>query len=221
MLKWLADCPIAQDMLRQALLAAYPSIRDPYETLPSLSDLLSINVPYLEAVIAETFRLSRVGPASFRQTTVDTYILGRFIPAHTNVMLVTDGPSQVLAEPISVNAADRSESSRKSAHRWPSWPHRNDLHEFKPERWLRDEVDEKGCSRTSFDAKAGPLLPFSAGPRGCYGQKIAMMELRILLATLVLRFKFVQLSPELSRYTSYDGLTRAPSCCYVKLESAT
>ena len=218
-LKWLADCPVAQHRLRQALSSAYPSAVDTKDTLPSLSDLLNINVPYLEAVIVETFRLSRVGPTSFRQTTVDTQILGRFIPAHTNVMLITDGPSQVLAEPLSVNAADRSESSRKLAHRWPRWPHRNDLHEFKPERWLRAEVDEQGCSRTSFDVKAGPLLAFSAGPRGCYGQKIAMMELRILLAMLVLRFNFVQLPPELSKYTAYDGLTRSPSCCYVKLES--
>ena len=217
-LKWLADCPVAQHRLRQALLSAYPSIADSHGATPSLSHLLSINVPYLEAVIAETFRLSRVGPASFRHTTVDTQILGRFIPAHTNVMLVTDGPSQVLTKPLPVNAVDRSDSSRKSAHRWPTWPHRNDLHEFKPERWLRDEVDEKSCPITLFNAKAGPLLPFSAGPRGCYGQKIAMMELRILLTMLVLRFKFVQLPSELSKYSSYDGLTKTPSCCYVKLE---
>jgi cytochrome P450 len=219
MLKWLADHPVAQHRLREALLTAYPSIADGGRSVPTLSDLLSINVPYLEAVIAETFRLSRVGPVSFRQTTVDTGILGRFVPAGTNVMLVTDGPSQVLAKPLSANAAERSESSRKSAHRWPNWPHRDDLHEFRPERWLGEEIDEKGRSRTSLNAKAGPLLPFSAGPRGCYGQKIAMMELRILLAMMVLRFNFVHLPPELSKYTSYDGLTRAPSCCYVKLES--
>lgn len=38
--------------------------------------------------------------------------------------------------------------------------------QFLPERWL--------ASDGSFDANAGPSMPFSSGPRGCQGKNLAV-----------------------------------------------
>jgi cytochrome P450 len=52
---------------------------------------------------------------------------------------------------------------------------------FKPERWISaDAITES--MRTQF-------LPFSRGTRACLGKSLAMMELRIITATLVKYYK--------------------------------
>lgn len=51
-----------------------------------------------------------------------------------------------------------------------------------PERWLGDL--EKRIPRLAY-------LPFGAGPRICIGNAFAMMEARLILATVAQRFRFV------------------------------
>jgi cytochrome P450 len=48
---------------------------------------------------------------------------------------------------------------------------------FLPERWLRQEPDPYA------------YIPFSAGPRRCMGSAFAMMELKIVLALMLQRFR--------------------------------
>ena len=48
--------------------------------------------------------------------------------------------------------------------------------EYRPERWTRDF--ERSLPR-------GAYVPFAAGPRVCLGKQFAMMEMRIVLATLI------------------------------------
>ena len=58
--------------------------------------------------------------------------------------------------------------------------HFHDPEEFIPERW------EEECS------KALPkyaYFPFGGGPRMCFGKSIAMMEMSLILATVVQRFR--------------------------------
>ena len=50
--------------------------------------------------------------------------------------------------------------------------------EFRPERWTREF--ERGLPR-------GAYTPFAAGPRVCLGKQFAMMEMRMILATLIQR----------------------------------
>jgi cytochrome P450 len=52
--------------------------------------------------------------------------------------------------------------------------------DFKPERWLGDL--EKRLPRLAY-------LPFGAGPRVCIGNAFAMMEARLILATIAQRFR--------------------------------
>ncbi|RHZ87305.1 hypothetical protein Glove_37g52 [Diversispora epigaea] len=54
-----------------------------------------------------------------------------------------------------------------------------DSNEFIPERWLTPEKLPTDC-----------FIPFSAGTRNCIGLNFAWMELRIVIATLVLRYEF-------------------------------
>src|SRR5205085_4768697 len=63
-----------------------------------------------------------------------------------------------------------------SLHRTPRWfP---DPREFKPERW------ENGFAKK---LPKYAYLPFGGGPRVCIGNQFAMMEARLILATVVQR----------------------------------
>lgn len=54
---------------------------------------------------------------------------------------------------------------------------------FKPERWLRGEPDPYA------------YIPFSAGPRMCMGSSFAMMEIKIILAIILQRYRIKLRSP--------------------------
>ena len=57
--------------------------------------------------------------------------------------------------------------------------------EFRPERWTREF--ERSLPRGAF-------VPFAGGPRVCLGKQFAMMEMRMILATLVKRLE-INLAP--------------------------
>lgn len=67
-----------------------------------------------------------------------------------------------------------------TVHRDPRWYEQPEA--FMPERWLGDL--EKRIPRLAY-------LPFGAGPRICIGNAFAMMEARLILATVAQRFRFV------------------------------
>lgn len=55
---------------------------------------------------------------------------------------------------------------------------------FKPERFLKDTAECKTRDPMAF-------LPFGAGPRGCLGMRFALIETKILLASIMSKFRFV------------------------------
>ncbi len=58
--------------------------------------------------------------------------------------------------------------------------------EFIPERWLNNS----GFDQDGFKNEPYSYIPFSAGPRNCVGQHLAMIEARIVLALFVRTFEF-------------------------------
>ncbi|ORY09598.1 cytochrome P450, partial [Clohesyomyces aquaticus] len=207
-IKYLTDHQSIQKSLRASLYAAFPGTSP--ANLPSANDLASTALHYLDAVIEEVLRLSRTGPVSFRQAIKDCNILGHQVPAGTPIILVTAGPSYDDPNRPTVPEALRSPTSRATRLRRKDSRTITELHpdQFIPERWLTPD--------RQFNHSAVHSLPFSSGPRGCFGKKIALLEMRLMISLLVIQFEFPKLPAHLSRYTAKDGLTRRPVCSYVR-----
>ncbi|RYO89312.1 hypothetical protein DL764_008606 [Monosporascus ibericus] len=72
-----------------------------------------------------------------------------------------------------------------------SWDHA-DPQAFVPERWLKKTVVDDGAAEAEahhYDAQAGPFLSFGTGIRGCFGRRLAYLELRILMTLLLWNFE--------------------------------
>ncbi|ETO68700.1 hypothetical protein F444_14507 [Phytophthora nicotianae P1976] len=114
---------------------------------------------YLEAAIKESLRLNPVAPLIGRTATQDVYFSdGTFVPSGTRVVIPTFAVAR-LQSIWGENAA-----------------------EFKPERWI-DPQSGKLLVVSPFK-----FLVFLAGPRSCLGAKLAMLELKVALATVLSKF---------------------------------
>ena len=115
-------------------------------------------LPYLQAVIKETFRLHSPAPLLLpRQATRTIQIMGYTIPKGTRVL-------------INVWAMGRDEDI---------WP---EAGKFMPERFLERTIDYKGGDLE--------LIPFGAGRRICPGMPLAVRMVHVLLASLLIHFKW-------------------------------
>jgi cytochrome P450 len=202
-LKYLADNQGAQDRLHEELVRSLPYLG----FVPTSEWIMKTHLPCLDAFIAETLRYSCTGPISFREATQDCTILGHRVPSGTPIVLMTqDVTHQEATHPgqDSTPTSTRKANTFRLLNQDTTKP---PLNEFHPGRWLSDSGD--------FNPNAAASMAFSGGARRCYGQKIAMLEMRVFLVTLVWDFRFAKLSKGLSGYGSLDGLTRKPSCCFV------
>ncbi|KAI1375643.1 cytochrome P450 [Hypoxylon crocopeplum] len=222
-LKFLADTPSVQDRLRSdlqiSLAAARAERRD-----PSIEEITSTHIPYLDATMEEILRCAGTVPGNDRQALCDTELLGYPIPKGTIVMMLGQGPS-MRSPAFQIDEHLRSESSRegKTQGKDRAW-NPDDIAYFKPERWLAPvpvpaEKQERETGDTyEFNASAGPQLAFGLGTRSCFGKRLAYLELRILLSLIVWNFRLVQCPPELSNYEQNAGITHKPRQCYVRLQ---
>ncbi|KAK1997131.1 hypothetical protein LX36DRAFT_721612 [Colletotrichum falcatum] len=76
---------------------------------------------------------------------------------------------------------------------------------------------EGGRGGFRFNNRAGPFLSFSAGPRGCWGKRLAYLELKLIVALLVWDLEFMELYPQLEDHGLVEGLFTKPKPCNVKL----
>ena len=143
---------------------------------------------------------------------MDTEVLGYRIPAGTDVYMLSNGPS-FMSPGFYIEESRRSLSSQANKEKSGGVWNAADMGSFNPERWLI--YDEQGAE--VYDARAGPQLAFGLGPRGCFGKRLAYIELRIMIALLVWSFELKKTPPELSGYEAVDKLTHRPQQCFVRL----
>lgn len=187
----------AQERLREALRRAHG---DAYSEgrQPTVREISRVQVPYLDAFIQEVLRMDPPATASPRTTACDMVILGHVIPKGTMIVFAFDGPT-INSPGAKVAEERRSESSRKAGglSDWADSDYPCD--EFLPERWIKGNgVDGV------YDAAAGPYLTFGSGSRGCWGKRLAYLELRLIVTLMVWNFYFDEL-PESCRNWDLEG----------------
>ncbi|KAH8680643.1 cytochrome P450 [Xylariales sp. PMI_506] len=211
-MKQLSMEPAAQRKLRAALRAAWPDAHRE-KRQPTVLEVTKTNIPYLDAMVEESLRLWSPLPATTREATVDTTLLGHRIPKGTTIYLNLDGPS-ITTPAYPIDDSLRSESYRAHKESRSAWE--EDPTRFVPERWLKK--DEGG--QEVYDAQAGPFLSFGAGVRGCFGRRLAYLEFRTLLALAIWNFELGELPDELNSFDCRHLLTRKPVKCYVRVSEA-
>lgn len=203
--------PATQAELRATLKAAFPS------NTPSMEDLLSADVPYLDAVCEETFRLGGVAKGNLRQAIVDTEVLGCRIPKGAEIFMNYHFDHT----PYPAAEAQRSASSQAAGARYEDGLVRGghagrDLGAFEPRRWI---VQDAKTGRDVFDPQALPSLAFGGGYRGCSGRKLAVMEFRMVVALLVLNFEFLRMPDEFKTLKASEKIFRLPDMPYARLRA--
>ncbi|KAK4447384.1 cytochrome P450 3A24 [Podospora aff. communis PSN243] len=202
--------PVAQRELREALVAAFGDNK-----FPNSTEILKAEIPLLDATIEETNRFSATAAITSRRAVVDTQILGYHIPKGTDVLMNLRTNKQQ----FDVDESLRSETCRAAQAKRPrggfDGPSGRDLDKFVPRRWLAQDATGKEV----FDAYSLPVLNFGGGFRGCFGKRLAYLELRIIITTLVLNFEFLPLPEKLTGMEAYEEVFRKPRAAHVKLRA--
>ncbi|KAH8652127.1 cytochrome P450 [Xylariales sp. PMI_506] len=219
--KLLADNQEVQDKLRSHLQAAFKDALEASRQ-PTAAEITAANIPYLDAVIEEGLRVRPPVPLNARQAIVDTTILGHPIPKGTSIFLLADGPDYLLP-PFPVPDSVRTESSREKG--WGGRWDPEDMHLYKPERWLKEKNNGDGASGgggggLEFDPQAGPFISFSLGKRGCFGRRLALLQSRLFMVLLVWNFELCKLDENFSSYEAREDVFTYPLYCYVGLKKA-
>ncbi|KAJ0412246.1 hypothetical protein ATCC90586_006632 [Pythium insidiosum] len=126
---------------------------------------------YLEAALKETLRLYPSVPFNSKDVEEDVVLSdGTFVRKGWNVAL----PSYVLG---------------RLEHVWGK-----DACEFKPERWIDESTGKL------VHVPASKFIAFNAGPRLCLGMNLAMMEMKIVVASLVSKLDIHVIQPDQAEY---------------------
>jgi len=195
-----------QTRVRTALQSSYPLAKSEGRN-PTIQEITGTPIPYLDATMEEMQRFGGTSPIVDREALVDTELLGHHIPKGTNVICLTMGPSMITPA-FEIDEGRRTASCRAAKEgKEKAWDPA-DMGLFIPERWLKDG---------DFDGAAGPLLAFGLGTRGCYGRRLAYVEMRIIFTLVLWNFELLQCPPALSGYKSVLVSTNNPKDCYVRL----
>ncbi|KAK0496461.1 cytochrome P450 [Armillaria luteobubalina] len=161
------------------------------------------NLPYLDAVARESLRLNPYAAETFRTAKCDD-----IIPLHRPVTLQNGKIITVLP----VKAGDQFTIPftllNTNTAIWGS-----NAHEFIPERWMTPD----GVPNPK-DLPHGPwtnVSSFGDGPHTCIGWRLAVMQIKIVLAVMIRRFEFKDsgvkihkmLSPSLQPFINGEAAT--------------
>lgn len=223
-LKCLSDNQTPQRHLRLTLQASLGAAKAENRE-PSVREIISTSIPYLDAFIEEILRHAGTISCIDRQATADTEVFGHFIPKDTIMYILSNGPSIkspafVIDEHIRSKSCQEAKQNGRYREGWDP----EDIGLFKPERWLvvtdatpTNVCPEKKDEKLEFNMEAGPQLAFSLGTRSCYGRRLAYLELRIFVVLIVWNFELLPCPAGLSGYSVKSGITNKPRQCFVRL----
>jgi cytochrome P450 len=213
--KFLATHQDVQTRLRSELHSSFAAAHAE-NRVPTAQEVAACQNHYLDAVIEEINRLSTTGGIVSRTAMTDAVVLGNVIPKGTKVLLLGYGGG-ILEPAHKIDDRLRSEQYHKAdGGKTGTWAAEG-MREFDPERWL---VRDKESGEKVFDAQAGPHMSFGGGLRGCFGRKMAYLELRLAIVLVLWHFKLQPVPEAYGSYDALDQLTHSPIYCYVKLEKA-
>ncbi|KAG2121145.1 cytochrome P450 [Suillus cothurnatus] len=181
----LAKHPDVQQQLRAEIHAAHQVVgvdhshaKDGFGSIRLSYDSL-MNLPFLDAVVRETLRLYPSLPTLSRRTISAASVPLQFPVRSVSGKEINNIPvAKHQAVVISILAAN---------HNQAVWG--EDASEWKPERWLNStQAGLKDGVR--YTGVYSSMMTFLAGNRSCIGLKFAEMEIKDVLATLVLDIHF-------------------------------
>ncbi len=162
----------------QALQRATEEVRRVIGDTPNPTIEQIAELDYIEACANETMRLKPVAPQIPLQALRDTVVGDVAVPAGTVVI------GLMRRDSVSDSHVPRAAS-------------------FEPERWLEGAGPAQLASASKRTA-----MPFGAGPRMCPGRYLALLEMKVAMATLLGRFDIQSVStadgqpaPELLSFT--------------------
>ncbi|KAL7934766.1 cytochrome P450 [Trichoderma chlorosporum] len=152
----------------------------PKESQPIASYTDQSKIPFLTAVLDETFRL--LPPVRFnlprRIVQNGAVVAGHYIPAGVTVS-------------SSVYIMHRNKSLFREPLKWL------------PERWLSENPDFSQTERRNLKDF---VLPFTLGGRACIGRNLAYMELSICIAALVMAFEWGVSVDDKAKYNHQESI---------------
>ncbi|KAH7077611.1 cytochrome P450 [Paraphoma chrysanthemicola] len=214
-LKFLAAHQDVQSKLRTSLHATYSAAKSE-DRVPNAHEIATTQCHYLDACIEEFLRNGQTAPMSSRTTIQDVKILGHIVPKGTMVLMFGAGGGILQpAYPIpdDLRSPQYLAASGGKTRDWDP----ESIKVFSPERWL---VHDDATGTQVFDASAGPHFQFGGGHRGCFGKRLAYLELKIALTLAVWTYVFEPLEGDLASFEPMEQLTRSPVVCYVKIRKA-
>jgi cytochrome P450 len=118
---------------------------------------------------------------------------------------------KVVESPLKSSEGDIHISGTASVSINADFIHHSEKHfpnafKFDPSRW----ASEQRRHPYSF-------IPFSAGPRNCIGQKFAMIELKLVLATILRKFKFQPKSKSEEMVIASDFISSPWPGCWISV----
>jgi cytochrome P450 len=140
------------------------------ESLPSTFEVAR-NFEYIERCVSEAMRLHPVAPLFLFERNSDTTLEDIAVPAGATVICVP----------------------RSGAVDTKTMP---DAQEFRPERWDPATNKAVGAHDSSSRDALKASTPFGAGPRLCPGRYLAMLEMKMVLATVAKNFELIEVATE-------------------------
>ena len=142
-----------------ALAQATAEVRSHCSWPPTMAELAQLD--YVEACLHETMRLKPVAPQNGLQALRETTVGG--VQIEPGMIIMALMRCDAVSDALLLNAAA-----------------------FQPARWLA-ESGQGGPAQQGHSVKR-VSMPFGAGPRICPGRYLAMLEMKLAVATVLLRF---------------------------------